>query len=242
MPPAWPLAMTARRDREPPGPLLIAGATGLVGRELVRLSTADPGWAPVHLVVRSPMRAPAGAEVTVADFRRLGALPPARAACCAIGTTLAQAGSREAFRAVDFDAVLAFARAARLAGVRRLAAVSALGADPRSRNFYSAVKGQAEQALADVGFETLVIVRPSLLAGDRSSLGQPARLAERLALAVTQPVAGLIPAAWRPIEAATVARAMLAALRSKGPGLHVLESGALQHLGAAPAPAASGRH
>ena len=84
------------------------------------------------------------------DFAALPALPPAGPGDCAIsalGTTLAVAGSPAAFRAVDFDAVLAFASAARRAGIRRFAAVSALGADARSRTFYNRVKGEAEDAL-----------------------------------------------------------------------------------------------
>jgi uncharacterized protein YbjT (DUF2867 family) len=207
-----------------------------VGRELVRAASGDAAWQPLRLVVRRALpptdEGAAHAEVIVADFAALPALPATGAACCALGTTIATAGSQAAFRAVDFDAVLAFAQAARRAGVRRFAAVSALGADPRSRNFYSRVKGEAEAALTEVGFDTLVLARPSLLAGDRAALTQRTRPGERLALALTRPIAGLIPLAWRPIEAHVVATAMLHALQTLGPGKHVLDSARLQDLGA----------
>ena len=208
---------------------LLAGATGLVGRAL---ATAWAGPGTLHLLVRRPVPAPSPAcQVHVIDFSALPALPPARDAFCCLGTTIAVAGSEAAFRAVDLDAVLAFARAARAAGVQRFAVVSALGADPRSRTFYNRVKGEMEAALAEVGFDSLVIARPSLLAGDRASLGQPERAAERLALAVTRPLAGLIPRAWRPIQADTVARALLKEMADPLPGVRVLESASLQDRG-----------
>lgn len=210
--------------------ILLAGATGLVGRELVRQLAARPGSCTVHLLVRRPIDAPPGMRVHVVDFAALPALPRAGEAFCTLGTTIAQAGSQAAFRAVDFDAVLAFARAARAAGVTRFAVVSALGANPKSSTFYNRVKGEMEAALAGVGFETLVIVRPSLLAGDRASLGQAQRPAERWALALTVPFAALIPKALRPIKAEAVARGMLQALQARPAGVHVVESGALQEL------------
>jgi uncharacterized protein YbjT (DUF2867 family) len=214
---------------------LLAGATGLIGREVARHWR---GRGRLHLLVR---RAPAEATqsahtVHVVDFAALPPLPQAEEACCCLGTTIKVAGSQTGFRAVDFDAVLEFARAARAAGVRRFAAVSALGADSKSSNFYSRVKGEMEEALEGVGFASLVIARPSLLAGDRAALGQPARAGEALALAFTRPLGRLIPAVWRPIEAACVARAMLRALAEGRPGTRILTSGEMQELGQERAP------
>ena len=167
----------------------------------------------------------------VVDFAALPPLPRSEWAFCTLGTTIKVAGSPAAFRAVDFDAVLAFARAAVQAGVTHLAVVSALGADVRSRNFYSRTKGEAEAELQRVGLRHLVIARPSLLAGDRASLAQAHRRGEAFALALTRPLARWIPKAWRPIEAATVARAMRRALERAAPGVTVLDSAALQDLG-----------
>ena len=91
----------------------------------------------------------------------------------ALGTTIKVAGSQAAFRALDFEANMAVARAARAQGATKLGVVSALGADSHSTVFYNRVKGELEEGLAQLGFSTLVFARPSLLAGNRQSLGQP---------------------------------------------------------------------
>ncbi|HZW76147.1 MAG TPA: nucleoside-diphosphate sugar epimerase, partial [Caldimonas sp.] len=149
----------------------------------------------------------------------------------ALGTTIKVAGSEAAFRAVDFDLVVGVARAARAAGATRLAVVSALGANARSGIFYNRVKGEAEDALKTLGYESLVIAQPSLLIGDRSALGQPTRSGELFAARFFGPVMSWIPAGVRPIEAKTVARAMVAALEQSTAGTRVLSSAEMQRLG-----------
>ena len=226
--------MTAPLHPPKSGDALLAGGSGLIGREIAR-QWSGPGT--LHLLLRWPraQAAPRGQRDLLVDFAALPALPHAMQAFCCLGTTIKVAGSQTAFRAVDLHAVLAFAQAARQAGATRLAVVSALGASPKSSSFYNRVKGEMEAAVATLGFECLVIARPSLLAGDRHTLGQAARPAEQMALALTRPLRGLIPAAWRPIEAATVARALRRALDAGAPGVQVLESAALQTLGQAAA-------
>jgi uncharacterized protein YbjT (DUF2867 family) len=220
------------KPQELPSSVLLAGATGLIGRELTQLLLAQVPAPTLHALVR---RVPAAADTRVhwlpVDFARLPALPAAQEAWCCLGTTLKQAGSQAAFRAVDFDAVLAFATAARAAGVQRFAVVSSLGANSHAAAFYSRVKGEMEAAVGALGFASVVIARPSLLAGDRAALGQPSRSGERLALLLTRPLAPLIPKRVRPIEARTVARGMVAALRQQRPGVRIFESGELQELG-----------
>jgi uncharacterized protein YbjT (DUF2867 family) len=218
--------------RTAPAPVLLAGATGLIGRELMQQLLAQIPAVRLHALVR---RTPEPADERVrwqpVDFARLPALPAAGEAYCCLGTTIKQAGSQAAFRAVDFDAVLAFAQAARAAGVSRFAVVSALGASPRSGTFYNRVKGEMETAVSALGFERLVIARPSLLAGNRAALGQPQRTGEQLALWLTGPIARLIPKGMRPINARTVARGMMVALRQEQSGVRIVESGELQELG-----------
>jgi uncharacterized protein YbjT (DUF2867 family) len=216
--------------------VLLAGASGLVGRALLA-QLLDDDRATVHALLRREVDdLPASRQLRrhLIDFGAPGALPAADELYIALGTTIKVAGSKAAFRAVDFDAVLNVARAAREAGVERCAVVSALGADPASGVFYNRVKGEMERALRELRFERLVIARPSLLAGAREALAQPARWGERLALRALAPVAGLLPASVRPIDAAVVARAMRYALRTEGLSLQILESGVLQTLGRRP--------
>jgi uncharacterized protein YbjT (DUF2867 family) len=207
--------------------VLVAGATGLVGRELLRALLADDSVADVVAVGR---RAPAEAHARLhfihADFPGMPALPHVDECYIALGTTIKVAGSQEAFRAVDFDAVVNVARAAKGAGATKLGVVSAMGANAKSNVFYSRVKGEMENALEALGFDTLVIARPSMLAGDRAQLGQPVRGGEELALKVTRAVGWLIPRNYRSIDAGSVARALLRAVPASQ-GKRVMLSGEL---------------
>lgn len=206
----------------------LAGATGLVGRALAaQLPDA-------LALVRRPADdlALEQRQVDYGDPSSFASLPAPPAVFIALGTTMAQAGSEAAFRAVDFEAVLTVARAARHAGAVRCALVSALGADATSRVFYNRVKGEAEVALQALGFERLVIGRPSLLDGARERLDQPHRAGEAWTLRLTRPLAPLIPRAWRPIAPDRVARALCLALAQAGPAVQVLESAEMQTLGA----------
>ena len=139
--------------------VLLAGATGLVGSR-VRALRGD--------IVPVGRRATGVAGEVVADFDALPPLPPAHVAVSALGTTISAAGSQSAFRAVDHVAVLAFARAAQVAGVRHFIVVTAVGADAASGVFYSRVKGEVERDLARLGFDRLDIIQPGLILGPRA--------------------------------------------------------------------------
>lgn len=229
-----------------PRTVLLAGATGLVGRELLAGLLADPQVAVVHTLARRDFAAshpkltqhrvdfaalsatPDFAALSVtSDFAASRAVPTVDEVYLALGTTIKVAGSQAAFRAVDFDANLAVARAARAAGARRLGLVSAMGADPRSPVFYNRVKGELEAALAALGYDGLVIARPSFLAGDRAALGQPVRGGETLALRVSTWLRPLIPANYRSIQARDVAAALLRAVPA-AQGRAVLLSASMQ--------------
>jgi uncharacterized protein YbjT (DUF2867 family) len=208
--------------------VVLAGATGLVGRELLQGLLADETVAAVHALGRRPLNLQHPRLTShVVDFTSLSPLPALHEAYLALGTTIDVAGSQAAFRAVDFDANLAVARAAKAAGARRVGLVSAMGADARSPIFYSRVKGELEEALTALGFDALVIARPSLLAGDREALAQPARVGEQWALRVGRLLRPLIPANYRAIAATDVARALLARVPAAR-GREVLLSGAMQ--------------
>lgn len=220
---------------EPRARVLVAGASGLIGRALLNRLAGDARVGPVTALVRrtSARQAwPRGCQALAVDYTTLGTasapgLPLADWAFCCLGTTIKMAGSQAAFRAVDFDAVLAFARACRAAGATRFGLVSAMGASERSSVFYNRVKGEVEQELKAQGWPHLVIARPSLLLGERSTLGQPTRPGEQLAQRLMPALGWLIPKSLRPITDQAVAAGLLTAVAEAPPGTTVIESGAL---------------
>ncbi len=142
------------------------------------------------------------------------ALPRVDDVYITLGTTIAAAGSQQAFRAVDLDAVIATARTALAAGATRCGVVTAMGADKHSRIFYNRIKGEVEQALKALGFATLVIARPSLLLGERQALGQAPRAAESFSIKAFKLLDPLIPANYRARPGADVARALVRAVQA----------------------------
>lgn len=209
--------------------VLLAGATGLIGREILGLLLADASIAQVHTLGRKPPpQQHAKLLHHASDLRQIPPLPPLQRIYIALGTTIKVAGSQEAFRAIDHDAVLAVARAGRAAGATRLGLVTAMGADPHSRIFYNRVKGEVEQAVAQLGFETLVIARPSMLVGDRSAVHQPERRGEVIAAAISKALRPLIPANYRAIHVRDVAQALVAAVARGAAGRQLLLSGQMQ--------------
>jgi uncharacterized protein YbjT (DUF2867 family) len=213
-------------------PFLVAGASGLVGRELVRRLLEDEAGPGVVAVVRRSL-GPAGGRLSevVADFGRLEGLvvPRVRTAFCALGTTIAKAGSEAAFRAVDVEGVAAFARLARRNGAQRFLLVSALGADPGSKVFYNRTKGEAEEAVKSVGFDGVAIFRPSLLVGERAE----SRPAERAAIVASGlfswAMAGPL-ARWKPVPVEAVAAAMVAVANGELTGVRIVENDEIHRL------------
>jgi uncharacterized protein YbjT (DUF2867 family) len=207
--------------------ILLLGATGLVGKEVLRQALADRR---VSRIVAPTRRALAEQhpklENPIVDFDAL----PAEAswwgcdgAICALGTTMRRAGSRAAFFKVDHDYVVNGARLARQHGVRSFAVVTAVGANPRSSFFYPRVKGEVEQALEGLSFPSLTIVRPSFIGGER----QERRPTERAFLAVLGVVNPMLPRGWRMNPAANIARVLIEAAVTARPGTRVVASSAL---------------
>jgi len=223
---------------------LVAGATGLVGRAVLARLVRDPRFSRVTALLRRQDQAaslPGGVTPLVLDVNRLGqpgapALPASDWAFCCLGTTIKQAGSQAAFRAVDHDAVLAFAAAAQAAGARRLALVSAMGARAASPVFYNRVKGEVEDALRAQQWPQLLIARPSLLLGERAALGQPSRPGEVIAQLLMPAFGWMMPGSLRPIHADAVAAALVRVLGDAAEGVLVLDSAQLQALADEPTP------
>jgi uncharacterized protein YbjT (DUF2867 family) len=214
--------------------VLLAGATGLVGGQILQALLADPSVSEVHALSRRPLDiGHPKLRVHIVDVARMAdspALPPADEAYLAIGTTIKVAGSQAAFRAVDLDANLAVARAARAAGVRRIGLVSAAMASAASSTFYNRVKGELEDALKAMDFQALVIAQPSLLLDYRDGLQQPPRFGERLAIPFGKLLGPLLPGAYRPVHARAVARALVRTMPG-AEGVVVLPSDVLIRIG-----------
>ncbi|PEQ13321.1 nucleoside-diphosphate sugar epimerase [Novosphingobium sp. PC22D] len=210
--------------------ICLVGATGLVGGRLIARCV---GREDVRLVAvaRREVSLPVGArmEVLVAEPREWPhAIETARAdvLVCALGTTMAKAGSAEAFRSVDHDLVLTTARAAREAGIERMIAISSVGADPASRNFYLRVKGETEAALGKLGFARLDILRPGLLLGPRGER-RPLEAAAQIGAPLFDLALHGRSRRFRSMRADALADVVLALSHEKAPGRFVHEYDAM---------------
>jgi len=213
---------------------LLIGATGLIGGHLLPCLLADRRYDAIHVLSRRPL--PVREDRLHSHVVDFDDLPPEHAAFrvdhvyCCLGTTIRQAGSQGRFRQVDYDYSMMTARAARAEGAATMVAISALGADPSSRNFYLRTKGELERDLERLAFRHLVLVRPSLLVGRRETK----RLLEGAGMWLLPKIAFLMQGPLKPyraIEAGVVARAMHHLAWQAAVGTRVVASDELQILG-----------
>lgn len=204
---------------------VIAGASGLVGRELATLLAHDHRYGSVVLLVRKPL------QLDLPNTRQLlfdyenpdySRVSGDEFYCC-LGTTINKAGSEENFYRVDYQYVVETCRGAVSNGIRKIACISSMGANPHSRIFYNRTKGEMEEALKKLPIDSLHIIRPSLLLGNRSEF----RRGERIAQIIMTRFSFLIPKNYRAIHAEKVARAMIYLVNRGRPGIHIHESGEL---------------
>ncbi|MCP9758502.1 NAD-dependent dehydratase [Aquitalea sp. S1-19] len=204
--------------------VLILGASGAVGQQMLAQALAHPGIVRVVAPTRRALPPHPHLDNPLVDFAALPDSAPwwqADAALCALGTTRKQAGSAAAFYRVDHDYVLAAARLAYAAGTPAFVLNSSLGADEKSYGLYLKTKGETERDVRALGFASLTIVRPSLLdAGPRPQQ----RRAEEIGLWLNRHLACFVPKKWRAIPVDKVAAAMLAAALAAKPGVRVVES------------------
>lgn len=212
---------------------LLAGASGLVGGYLLQALIEAPEYTRVYALTRRPL----GKEHPklanrIVNFERMAeqlkGLTAQDAFCC-IGTTIAEAGSQEAFREADVDAVLLFAQAARAAGATRFVVVSSVGASSDSRKFYLRTKGEMEEAVSGLGFPSVDILQPSLLLGPRKAV-RPLELTGRIFAPLINPLLTGSREALRAIPAQTVARGMLGAARRGARGVYRYTYAAIRQL------------
>ncbi|MDB4894438.1 MAG: oxidoreductase [Firmicutes bacterium] len=214
---------------------VVAGASGLVGGHVVRALLDRPEYSHVTVLVRRQLDlVHPRLEQRLVDFDRLDEQADAFAGAdvfCCLGTTIKKAGSQAAFRKVDYAYPLTLGRLARQQGARRFLLVSSMGANPHSRVFYSRVKGELENGLAELGLTALLIFRPSLLLGER----QEHRPGERIGAAVMKVVGPLMVGGlrkYRAIHGRIVAQAMVYAAGQPWTGRHLFESDRIAELGA----------
>ncbi|HEV7609101.1 MAG TPA: NAD(P)H-binding protein [Steroidobacteraceae bacterium] len=212
---------------------LVAGATGLVGGFLLKALLDAPDYARVYALTRRPFgkEHPKLANRVVVFDRMADQLKGlvAQDAYCCIGSTIAEAGSQEAFREADVDAVLLFARAARAAQATRFVVVSSVGASSRSPKFYLRTKGEMEEAVSDLGFVSVDILQPSLLLGPRKAL-RPLEITGRIFAPLINPLLTGSREAYRAIPAEIVGKAMLGASRRGARGIYRYTYAAIRQL------------
>ncbi len=215
---------------------LIVGATGAIGRKLTPLLSSSGDYAKIIILHRraTPFASLAKVEEHVIDLESLSGVPisdPVQTVFCCIGTTQKKAGSTQAFQRVDRDIPIALAKWAAAQDAGAFVTISSLGADAHSKSVYMRTKGEMEQGVAQADVRSAYILRPSLLKGERDEF----RLAERVgnrALAVIGPLMVGRLKKYRAVPTETVAKAMLACARQSEPGVHIVESDAIQDLGA----------
>lgn len=214
---------------------MVLGATGLVGGYVTELLLNDDTWDEVRVLVRRPLDSgnPKLKQYTV-DWERLDSYAAyfenVEAVFCCLGTTIKKAGSQPAFERVDLEYPLQAARLAGEAGVRQMLAVSSMGANPRSRNFYSRTKGRMEEAMAASGLPGVHLFRPSLLLGPRREF----RLGERLGAVLMKTFGFLLAgraAEYKAVHGSAVARAMVAIANTGTRGVHVYPNGVIRVIG-----------
>ena len=221
--------------------VVIAGASGVVGARALHHLLASDNVTRVVAVGRRLLTLQH--EKLVSRMVDLGskaaitsAIPDANAvAICCLGTTLKRAGSKEAFRAVDYDAVVAFAEAAREKGAQRFVVVSSLGANPRAGNFYLRTKGESEEALARLGYPQLTVLRPSFI--DDEGARDEDRPLERLTLPIARFVFSIVgrTSRYAPVSADVIGKAIVRlAFDNATERVRIVESEALHALGTAP--------
>ena len=211
---------------------LVAGATGLIGNELLQQLIHGRQYHTISVLSRHEIETNSKrVETIIVNYDKLTEkdLPKVDDVFCCLGTTMDKAGSKQAFRKVDYDYPLRVAEIARRKGAGQYLLVSAMGADKDSLFFYSQVKGEVEEAVAKVGFDALHIFRPSMLLGERTET----RIGEQIGQVVMQGVAPLMVGGlkkYQAIPATTVAEAMVHAAKKELKGVYIFESDKIQKL------------
>lgn len=206
---------------------IIAGSTGLVGSYLLKQVLDDSDFSKVILLTRKEKDASNGkVSDKVVNFDELDKYSfdeQVDVAYCCLGTTMKKAGSKEAFLKVDYAYCLEFAKLVKKMGGKKFVLISSLGADAKSSNFYLKTKRQIEEAIDGLGFETFIIMRPSMLLGDRKENRLGESIGKSLMTSLDFLIAGPFKK-YKAIHGKTVALAMIKASKDNLEGRVIFES------------------
>lgn len=212
---------------------LILGATGVVGTQLVKEISNSKIYKEIHLLTRREMKITepkcTGHVVDFENLSKCADLFNVTDVFICLGTTIKNAKSKEAFRKVDYDYVIEAAKMAKASGVEKLLVITAMGADSKSKFFYSRVKGDVEGTLQHLELNSVHIFRPSLLLGERKEFRAGEKISGMLSsFAKFLFVGPLRP--YRAIEANKVAAAIYAAAQTTARGYHFYNSDEIEKL------------
>lgn len=207
---------------------LIVGASGLIGGYCLQALLEDQDYIEVIALVRKPIltthRKLRVVITPFTDLEQILASTHAQDVFCCLGTTIKKAGSQEAFKQIDFSLVVTIAELMKNQGAKQFVVISSIGADKTSKAFYSRIKGAMEEALKEIGYDCLRIIRPSLLLGEREEF----RFGEKVAIILTPLLKPFLMKKFKkyaPIQAELVGRFMVKVGKSEpNTGIHVYES------------------
>ncbi|SFL67464.1 hypothetical protein SAMN03159341_108169 [Paenibacillus sp. 1_12] len=215
---------------------IVAGASGLIGTELVACLMNEPSYERVVILVRKPIHIvhPKCIQV-ITNYEQLEDEIKAYMAesdlFCCLGTTIKKAGTKEQFRKVDLEYPMRLGKLAKTYHAAYFGIVTALGANAQSSIFYSQVKGQVEADLEQLQLPALHLFRPSLLLGERSDVRTGERIGAVLSVAVTPLLIGGLQK-YKPIHVKTVAKAMLHTALLGNRGIHRYQYEQIEELAA----------
>ena len=215
---------------EYPTEVCLVGGSGLVGHELLMIYSYLDLVSSVKAISRSPLgRIAPKIDNIILDFDKMENQTEnlkAKVFVCCLGSTIKKAGSQEAFKKVDYDYVMKFAKVAEKVGAQKFLVISAMGANANSSVFYNRIKGEMEKDLRKFNIPQIEIFRPSLILGERKEK----RAFEGFAQKISPYLNKVLPAKYKAIQAKDIAKAMAIATVNFYPGLFIYDSGEIQKI------------
>lgn len=207
---------------------VLLGASGLTGSFLLQLLLQNDFYSKIRVIVRSSFSfVHPKLEIVAVDFQNQKALDDALdygdTIFCCIGTTMKKVrGNKTLYRQIDFDIPLNTAQLGIQKGFRKYVIISSVGANAKSSNFYLHLKGDLENTLQELPYDSIHIFRPSILIGKRKEIRTGERIAQVISIVFSSLLWGALKK-YRAISSEEVARAMLTAVQTEEKGIHIHE-------------------